>query len=254
MWAKDRKHRIISLLAVNEHLSIERMVDALKVSRESIRRDIIELEADGKLQRVHGGVTRVPAEAEPPFKARLHANAEAKRRISVTAARLLEPGMICAIDAGSTTTAFAAALMTVPGISVVTNSIDVAATIRAGQSDADVILLGGVIGRDVPGTYGELTLSEMRRFTCDITFFSPVSLSAEKGATNYHLTEAELARAMIESSQKVVVLADSSKLGTTSRVQVCGCEQIDLLVTDPQATDAQLDALRGAGLAEVLMG
>ncbi|MFT4101793.1 MAG: DeoR/GlpR family DNA-binding transcription regulator [Burkholderiaceae bacterium] len=254
MWAKDRHHRIVALLAVNEQLSIDRLVDELKVSRESVRRDIVELEAAGKLKRVHGGVTRAENAAEPPFKARLRAHSDAKRRIGIAAARLVQPGILCAIDAGSTTAAFAAALASVHGVAIVTNSIDVAQTVRAVQKQADVVLLGGQIGADVPGTYGELTLAQMRRFSCDIAFFSPVAFSAERGASSYHLSEAEFAQAMIDGASKVVLLADASKLGEVSRVQICGCDRVDVLVTDKKASRQQLNALRAAGLKEVLVG
>lgn len=253
MWAKDRYHRIISLLAVNEHISTDRLIDELKVSRETIRRDIVDLEAAGKLRRVHGGV-ECALQAEPPFKARLKAHTEAKRRIGMAAVRLIEPGMMVAIDAGTTTLAFAAALASVPDVSVITNSFGVAQTIVAVRRDADVVLLGGRIGVDVPGSYGELTIEEMNRFSPDIAVFSPVAVSTSQGASNFHLPEAEFARTMIERSSHVVLLADYSKLGMTSRVQVCNCSQINVLVTDHRASKDQLNALKAAGLSDILIG
>ncbi len=253
MWAKDRHHRIVSLLASNEHLSLERLAEETKVSRETLRRDIMQLESAGKLQRVHGGIVRPSSSEEQPFASRVQARSEAKRRIGVAASRLIEPGMLCAVDAGSTTSAFAAALATVPGVSMVTNSIDVALAIRAGHHDGEVILLGGRISSDVPATYGELTIAEMSRFTPKIAMFSPVAFSAQQGPTDFHLAEAEFARAMIERAERVVVLADHSKLGHTSRIQICGCDRIDLLVTDRKANPSALAELRAYGLRDVLL-
>ncbi len=253
MWAKDRHHRIVSLLATNEHLSLERLADETKVSRETLRRDIMQLESAGKLQRVHGGVVRPASTEEPPFASRLQARSDAKRRIGIAASRLIEPGMLCAVDAGSTTLAFATALASIPGVSIVTNSIDVAMAIRAENHGSDVILLGGRVGSDVPGTYGELTIAEMRRFTPKVAIFSPVGLNAQQGATDFHLAEAEFARAMIERAERVVVLADHSKLGQTSRIQVCGCAGIDLLVTDRKAGSGALADMRANGLRDVLL-
>ena len=241
MWAKDRHHLIISKLAANEHIGIDALVEELQVSRETIRRDIITLEAEGKLRRLHGGVARVDASAEPPFEARLKVNAAAKRKIGLAAARLVEPGMLVAIDAGTTTLAFADAIVGIPDVSVVT-----------ARPHADVVLLGGRIGNHVPGTFGELTVAEIRRFSPDMGVFSPVALSAQQGATDFHLVEAEFANAMIACSKRTVVLADHTKLDEVSRVRICDCNQIDVLVTDKGASQKALKGLLSAGLGEAI--
>lgn len=252
MWAKDRHHRIISLLAVNERISTDRLIDELKVSRETIRRDIVSLEAAGQLRRVHGGV-ECASQVEQVVKEPLKAVNEAKRRIGVAAVRLIKPGMMVAIDSGTTTLAFASALVGLPDVSVITNSIGVAQVLVAANRDAKVVLLGGRIGGDLTATYGALTIEEMSRFSPDIAIFSPVAFSASHGATSFHQAVAEFARSMIERSSKVVMLADHSKFGKTSRVQVCNCSQIDLLVTDRRASKEQLSELKLAGVKDSLI-
>jgi DeoR family transcriptional regulator, fructose operon transcriptional repressor len=254
MWAKDRHHLILALLKVNKHLSLDRLVEETKASRETLRRDIVQLEADGKLQRVHGGIVRPEGPEEPPLKSRLKSHIDEKRRIGIAAARLIEPGMMCAIDAGSTTSAFAAALAKVPGVSIVTNSVDVAMTLRAAQREAEIILLGGRFGPDVPGTYGVLTTNEMRRFSPQVAVFSPVAISPTRGASNFHLAEAEFARALIERAERVVLLADHSKMNTIARVHVCDCDRIDVLVTDRKTSDGVLAQFRDHGVRETLVG
>lgn len=252
MWAKDRHHRIISLLAVKDRISIDELIADLQVSRESVRRDIHTLELAGKLKKVYGGVTRVPAASEPPLKTRMQVHADAKRRIGAVAARLLTPGMLCAVDAGSTTQAFAKSLANLPQVSVVTNSLNIA-TLLGEVPELELILLGGRVRSDMPGTYGELAMSEMARFAPDIAFFSPVAVHAKHGATSYQLPEVEFARSMIAKAHRVVMLADSSKLGTSSRIQVCACKRVDTLVTDKRATPEQLAELRAAGIGEILI-
>ena len=252
MSAEERHRRIISLLGVNEHLSLDRMAAETEVSRETVRRDIVRLEQDGKLQRVHGGVVRA-AQQEPPFESRLKARTDAKHRIGGLASRLIEPGMLCAIDAGSTTVAFAAALAGRPDVTIVTNSIDVATAVRTKGSGSDVVLLGGRLGPDLPGTYGEQTIAEMRRFTPKIAVFSPVALSGVNGAMYFHLAEAEFTIAMIQSAERVVVLADHSKIASTSRIQVCKCSRIDVLVTDRLTGSSKLADLRSHGLQNIMV-
>ncbi len=251
MWAKDRHHRILALLAAREQVSMENLAEEFGVSRETLRRDIVQLEAEGRLKRVHGGFMRVGG-TEPPFQSRMETNAEAKRRIGAAAARAVEPGMLIAVDAGTTTIAFAEHLATIPKLQVVTNSLGVASTVGK-ASGVTVILLGGRLGADVPGTFGEVALAQLRRFRPDLAFISPTALDAEAGAMNFDEAEAEMASAMAECAARLVVLADNSKLGRKSRVQICACGRIDMLITDRKARPAQTDPLRAAGLRELVV-
>jgi DeoR family fructose operon transcriptional repressor len=253
MWAKDRHHRILSLLSVRGRLGNVSLMQELQVSRETVRRDIRELEAEGRLKRVHGGVVSANAPTEPPFRTRMRAYAAEKQRIAQAAAALVKPGMLCAIDTGTTTLAFAMALANVPNISVVTNSFDVAATIRAAQARATIVLLGGSFGVDAPGAFGKTAVAQMQQFLPDLAILSPVALEAESGATSYDIAEVELARAMIDRSARLMVLADRSKLGAQSRVGLCRCDEIDVLVTDRRADAAHISALKDRGVAEIAL-
>lgn len=253
MRARDRHHLILAKLAASEHVDIETLPGVLGVSRETVRRDVLELEAQRKLRRLHGGITRVDARAESPFGDRLKVNASHKRRIALRAARLVQPGMLIAIDSGTTTLAFAAAIAGLPDVSVVTNSFEIARVLLAARREADVMLLGGRVSGDVPGTFGELTISQMRRFSPDLGVFSPVALSASEGATDFHLVEAEFARVLVERSRDTLLLADHSKLGITSRVHVCDCAAIGTLVTDRLARKDHLQALRSGGIRDLIV-
>jgi DeoR/GlpR family transcriptional regulator of sugar metabolism len=253
MRARDRHHLILAKLAASEHVDIETLPKALGVSRETIRRDVLELEAQSKLRRLHGGIARIDARAESPFEDRLKVNATHKRRMALRAARLVQPGMLIAIDSGTTTLAFAAAIAGLPDVCVVTNSVEIARVLLAARREAEVILLGGRVSGDVPGTFGELTISQMRRFSPDLGVFSPVAISGSEGATNFHLVEAEFAKAMVERSRHTVVLADHSKLGVTSRVHVCDCRQIGTLVTDRLAPKDAVRELTSGGIRDVMV-
>lgn len=253
MWARDRHHSILALLSARGQVSNDLLMQELQVSRETIRRDILELEASGQLKRVHGGVIAAEVPPEPPFRIRMRSSAAEKQRIGVAAAKLIKPGMMCAIDTGTTTLAFAAALAGVPDISVVTNSLDVATTIRGAQPNAEIILLGGQMDTDVPGTFGEQAISSMQQFVPDVAILSPVAISSERGATSYALAEAELGRAMIDRATRVILLADHAKIGAMSRVRLCGCDEVDVLVTDRDAPAEELAALQTKGVGEVVL-
>lgn len=252
MWAKDRHHLILAKLSVGERVSVDELVDDMQVSRETIRRDIVQLEGEGKLRRVHGGAERVSVQNEPMFEDRKRVNAAAKKRIGIAAARLVQPGMMVALDAGTTTLSFATAMAGIPNVAVITNSVDAAHAILAIRPDADVVLIGGRVIPEIPGTFGEMATSSMRRYSPDLGVFSPVAISPTRGATDFHQSEADFARAVIGASKKVVALADGSKLGEVSRVAICDCGEIDVLVTEKGLDEARLAALRAAGLKDVV--
>jgi DeoR family transcriptional regulator, fructose operon transcriptional repressor len=253
VWAPDRHHNILSLLARRGKVSNDLLVQELQVSRETIRRDILELEASGQLKRVHGGVVAVEATPEAPFNVRIQSSAIEKQRIGAAAAKLIEPGMLCAIDTGTTTLAFAEALAAIPNVSVITNSLAVATTIRSAQREASIILLGGQLDYDVPGAFGEQAVALMQQFVPDVAILSPVAINSTHGATSYALAEAELARTMIDRASRVIMLADHAKIGGMSRVRMCACDEIDVLVTDRESPSEEIERLRRRGIDEIVL-
>jgi DeoR family transcriptional regulator, fructose operon transcriptional repressor len=253
MWAEERHRRIVDHLTASGHIEAEALTAMLQVSKETIRRDLLHLETQGVLRRVHGGAVSTEPDPEKPFSVRRRARVAAKRQIAAAAARLVRPGQCCFIDAGTTTALLAEALVEMPDVTVVTNSVEVAMTLRASRRAADVVLLGGSFSLDVPATYGELTLAEIARFRADLAIVSPVGIDRTAGPTYYHVSEAEVARAMFGNANSRMVLADHSKLGRTSRVILCPCADIDILVTDA-GRSAYTEALRGAGVKRIVTG
>ncbi|MAY87550.1 MAG: DeoR family transcriptional regulator [Pseudooceanicola sp.] len=246
MWAKERHQRILSMLAATQQVNANDLAEMMGVSRETVRRDLLDLEEIGKVARVHGGAVLPQARTEDPFRERLTTQNRAKSEIAKKAVELIQPGQTLMVDAGSTTAIFAKELAKVPGISVITNSLDIAITLQA--ADIDILLLGGRIAADVPASVGELTLSEIRRFQVDLCFSAPVALHPKKGAFFYDLQEAEISIAMGAQAQRSIILADHTKLGATSRVQSWDVDAIDTLVTSKTAQDEQLDAFRQMGI------
>lgn len=242
MWAKERHQRIVSMLTANRQVSANDLAGMLGVSRETVRRDLLDLEEIGKVVRVHGGAILPEARSEDPFHQRMTTQIRAKSELAKKAVGLIQPGQTIMVDAGSTTAVFARELVKVPGVSVITNSLDIATTLQAGGMD--VILLGGRIAADVPATMGELTLSEIRRFEVDLCFSAPVALHPEKGSYFYDLQEAEVSIAMAAQARRTVALADHTKLGTTNRVRAWDVAEITTLITNHTAATALLDQFR----------
>lgn len=236
MWSHERQAKILEMLASKSKVSTNQLAQAFGISRETARRDLMEMEQSGHLQRVHGGAvsSATGIDPEPPFSQRLEQFAEQKDAIGRTACDLVPEGSTCFIDAGTTTIAFARHLAARGNIRVITNSIEIAQIIVKGR-DCETLLLGGRPHTDVPATYGEMTLSEIDRFLGDFAVISPVGLHLTRGASDYELHEAEIARAMMRRSKSCIMLCHSSKIGIESRVGICRIDEIDHLVTDGSA-------------------
>ena len=257
MLQEERILRLRTLLAKFKRLSIERIAQDLKVSRETARRDVLQLEAQGELRRVHGGVVQNGLEPEPPVSERARANQKEKRAIAKAALKLLQPGQTVFLDAGSTTTILAEELASLSGLTVITNGLNVALALGAADDARNprnrILLLGGYIDTAVQATFGDDTINEIHRFRADMALLSPVGISRQHGATSFEHHEAAIARAMAQQAQSVVILADYSKIGHSSRVSYVKSSDIDTLVTDSLSQPAgAVAALQRAGVRVVV--
>ena len=256
MLVEVRLHRIRALLSTFERLSTTRIAADLGVSRETIRRDLLDLESQGILRRVHGGVIASSAlTPEPPLAVRQTVRAKEKRTIAKLALTQIESGQTVFIDAGTTTALVAQELASLAGLTVITNGLDIAMKISASEvnrphakTQNHVILLGGQVSAQLGATYGELTVQEIGRYRADVALLSPVGIHSQFGASSFEHHEAAVARAMVESARRRIILADNSKVGQTSRVAYASVEDVDLLITDSVGKNAQeIKALQAMG-------
>lgn len=229
MWHEERHTRIRDLLLASGQVSVERIVTELGVSRETIRRDLVELAERGEIRRVHGGA--VLTGDEPPIDVRHATRVREKRAIAKKVASMVESGQTIFMDAGSTMNLVAEALATRSGLTIITNAVDVAARF-ASRPGNDVHLLGGRFDAQIGCTNGAATITEIGRYQPHLAILSPVGMDAKAGASSFELEEAEVARAMCANSRRIVIAADHSKIGVRSRVTWCASDRVDMLVTD----------------------
>lgn len=239
MLQEERWLRIRTLLATFSRLSTDRIAQDLGVSRETVRRDVLALESQNALRRVHGGVVAPGPEPEPPLAVRQTVRAKEKRAIARAATRLLQPGQTLFVDAGSTTAILAEELSRLSGLTIITNGLAVALRLSAADEGRsarnDVILLGGRVNPELQASYGDITVAEVMRYRADVALLSPVGVHGQIGATSFDHHEAAVARAMVQQAKALIVLADHSKLGQTSRVVYAVPQDIATIVTDAAA-------------------
>jgi len=252
MLEETRLQRIRALLTTLNQISTEQLAQDLGVSRETVRRDVIKLESMGVLRRVHGGIVSTDPAPEPPLSVRNTVRAREKQLIARATIQQLSAGQTLFIDAGSTTSILAESLVSLPGMTIITNSLTVATTLASSvvssiKPDHEVILLGGQMDSSAQATVGAGTVNEISRYRADVALLSPVGIHSDVGASCFAQDEAAVASAMARHAKETIILADHSKVGISSRIVYAGITEIDMLITDTTAVrQPDLEALQQA--------
>lgn len=253
MRSRERHDRIIDLVQARGRLAVDELALLLTASRETIRRDLHALARRGLIRKFHGGAELPLVEGEGSFRDRMLVNAQAKRIVARLAAPLFAPGTSLFVDTGTTTLYFAEALAQQAGLTVITNSAQIAATLgREGRHR--VYLLGGEYRADGAETLGALAVAQIRAFRAQHVVLAIGALDAVAGITDYALEEAEVARAMLARGGALTVLADASKLGRTALFEVAPLARIARLVSDRPPPPPLARALAKAGVEVVSPG
>jgi DeoR family ulaG and ulaABCDEF operon transcriptional repressor len=251
---RERHRLILKLVDERSIVSIGQLVELLNASDATIRRDINTLAEQGQLRRVRGGAESVQPRFEThlagvPFSLSQSMNAAQKRDIARAAADLVEPGDSIIIGGGSTAYGMVEFLPPT-GLDIMTNSFPIAVSLI--ESSRNRITLPG-------GTY----YKEQRIILSPFETDAIGNYSANKlftgclGVSRFGLMETDplVARALtrlLTRTEKVIVLADASKLRNRSAMIVCGLDRIDTLITDEGATPSELDQFRGAGVQVIV--
>ena len=254
MYAEERQHAIATLVTERGRLAVTAVAEEFGVTTETVRRDLSILERAGMVRRVHGGA--VPAGAltlvETGLGERHGTRTEAKRAIAAAAISLLPAadGSVL-LDGGSTTAALADVLPTDRRLYVATNSVPIAARLSASPA-VTLHVLGGRVRGITQTAVGDATVRALRDLRLDVVFLGTNGISAGHGFSTPDEAEAATKRAMVRAAQRVIVLADSSKLGREHLVRFAAVEDVDVLVTDAGADPGVVAELETTGI-EVLI-
>lgn len=250
MYPEERQHAIATLVSERGRLAVTAVAEQFGVTTETVRRDLALLERAGMLRRVHGGA--VPTGAltlvEPGLGERHSTRTEAKRAIAAAALDLLprRDGSVI-LDGGSTTAALADVLPTDRRLYVATNSVPIAARLSAWPG-VTLHVLGGRVRGITQTAVGNSTVRALSDLRVDIVFLGTNGISAGHGFSTPDEAEAATKRAMATTAQRVVVLADSSKIGREHLVRFARVEDVDVLVTDDEADPAVVAELETLGI------
>jgi DeoR family fructose operon transcriptional repressor len=254
LYPEERQHAIAVLVGERGRVSVTALAEEFGVTTETVRRDLAVLERAGRLRRVHGGAvpTGSLALAEPGLAERTGARAEQKRKIAAAALDLL-PGAdgSILIDGGTTTAALVDLLPPDRRLLAVTHCVPVAARLSA-TPGVSLHLLGGRVRGVTQCAVGEHAVRALADLRVDVAFLGANGITPGHGFTTPDEAEGSVKRAMVRAGQRVVVLADSAKLGREHLVRFAAPEDVDVLVTDSAADARTVAALEDAGIEVVV--
>lgn len=243
MLPQDRQNEIMKQLRKFRTIKISDISRDLNVTRETIRKDLYEMEEGGLIRKVHGGAILIKANFETKYINRKSINEAEKRSIAKRAAELVEDGDTLYIDYGTTALFFAQEILCKKDLTIITNSLPIANEL-VDYSDFEIIIIGGNVRKNEKSLFGPIAYRSIERLYVDKGFFGIGSIDIKAGYTNVHMGEAEVSRLMMVNSQKTIMMADYTKFKSIAMNQVASSEEVDFLITDCNTGVEILNQLR----------
>lgn len=256
-----RWNALVELLTDRGRITVEEAATTLRVSQATIRRDFDQLAQQQMITRTRGGAVANGVSYDLPLRYKTAKHSAEKQRIGTAAAALVSPGTVVGLNGGTTTTEVARALAVRPELTgagagagtqltVVTNALNIANELLV-RSRMKVVVAGGVVRPQSFELVGPLGDALLREIHLDLALVGVDAVDATAGAAAHHEGEAAMTRLMVDRADRVVVVADASKLGRRAFAQVCPIGRVEVLVTDEGADPAVVAAFGAAGVRVV---
>lgn len=251
--AAERQKIILTILKQEGVVRTAELCEMLNVSAVTIRSDLRDLAKTGICEVVWGGAVSKtpPTEAETKLDQRSKINPESKKRIGAKAAELIEVGQTIILDAGSTTVEIVNHLPhDLDYLRVVTPALNVAVA-TTHYPYIELVMPGGVLRNLTRSLVGPQTLRSLEMFNADWLFLASGGFDLEHGVTTGNIMEVEVKRTMVQQAARVVLVADGAKFGRVLSLNVTPLAAIDILITDDQMRDEDIQAVKAAGVTVI---
>jgi DeoR/GlpR family transcriptional regulator of sugar metabolism len=242
-----RRQQIGRRLTRGETVSATALAAEFKVSEDAIRRDLRALAAEGVCKRVYGGALPLSA-ASSPIRARSGEDIGQKRALARAAAELVRERQTLFLDTGSTNLQVAMELPEGAGLTVVTNSVPVAAALTDRRGIA-LVVIGGCVDTTIGGCVDARSIAEMQRFRIDLCFLGTCAISIEHGIAGFNMPDVDFKRGLIEVSIETALVLTNAKLETAAPYRIGWLSDVDHLVVEHDAPVSIIAALRETGTA-----
>lgn len=254
MLTGERRIKLLEAIENKQFISVSQLSEIFQVHETTIRRDLDELESQGLVVRIHGGV--VPAsikQDEPAFEDRATENMLEKTRIGKYATKYINSGEAIILDSGTTTLQIAKTLNEMPqlqDITIITNDVNIASVLRSNRS-ITTIVTGGTLFHDSFMLNGQIANESLHQLSVDKAFIATPALNVEKGLTHFNELLIATKKNMIDASAKRIVVTDHTKIGRRALYTFLPIDQIDLLITDNQTDKKLIDEMYKNGIKRI---
>lgn len=238
MLAKERQNQIMKIIKTESAVTTAQLMKVFGISDETARRDLLALEKEGKIQRVHGGaVMTKEMKTFLPFKKRTQSAKTEKALLSELALSTIKDGDIIGIDSGTTAIEFAEILVQTPiDLTVVTHSLDVFNILNQNEN-ITTVLCGGQFLKSENAFYGMLTIETLKNIHIQKVFLFPSAISISHGICDFNPELAQVQKQLITSASEIFILADSGKFETNALLKISDIRPDFTFITDPKLPD-----------------
>jgi len=226
----ERHHLILQLLKEKSIVKLQELIDITNTSESTIRRDLVQLEDEKKLKRIHGGAARLQGKLqEPSLIEKSSRNLQEKRNIAQYAAGLIEEGDTIYLDAGSTVMEMIEFLPS-KDIVVVTNGIMHINQLL--QKEIPTYVIGGYAKSKTNAMIGRGALESLQQYRFDKCFMGVNGIHAQYGFTTPDQEEAMIKEKAISLSRETYVLSDYSKFSEVSFARITELSKATIITNE----------------------
>lgn len=244
MLKEERFEIILDQIKEKTKVTFEELAIVLKVSEDTIRRDIELLHRNGLLSKVRGGA--ILREKDPlSFHDRQSFLTEEKNGIALKVQQFIRDGMTVFMDGGTTICAVANYMQPDINLRIITNNLSLIPILNQFKK-IELVILGGSYDTDLAVTTDTTTCHQASQYIADLFIMGTCAVDADFGISAASINDVETKRTMLAASKKIIALADQNKLRRTEPFKICHTNDIDILITELPADHSELESFRSS--------
>ena len=260
MTQQQRLNDLLALVSERGNVTIAEITESLGISAATARRSLTTLATQRLVTRTHGGAAALGTGYELPLHYKIARQAEAKVAIASAVVGLISPGETVGLNGGTTTSEVARAIGRSEafehatgdfGVTIVTNALNIGYELSV-RNHVKIVVTGGVARRQSYELVGPLVSATLGNLALDVAVLGVDGISVENGATTFDEGEADVSRQFVRVADRVILVADSTKMRKSKFARICELGQVDIVVTESPLPDDLREAADTAGVQIVV--